>query len=256
MNAKQRQVNEVARQSVEAPRPRESVRHRVHTLLRARITSLELLPGAPLSENELAGELEVSRTPVREALILLGEEALVDVFPKLGTFVSRISVDAVLEAQFMREALELAALHEAGKRARAEDFAELRAILDAQRAAHAAQDADAFFDLDEAFHRRLMEASGYRTLWRTVATAKAHLDRARRLSLPLPRRIESLIDEHLAVVDALERRDTAAAEQALRGHLQGVFGDLGTIQASRPELFTDAQAVPTRRRTHPGRSAS
>ncbi|MFE4722608.1 GntR family transcriptional regulator [Streptomyces sp. NPDC056728] len=135
MAAQRREPGKTRRVEAEASRPRESVRARVHALLRARITSLELLPGAPLSENELAAELDVSRTPVREALILLGEESLVDVFPKLGTFVSRISVDAVLEAQFMREALELAALREAVTKSGAPDITALRAILDAQRAA-------------------------------------------------------------------------------------------------------------------------
>ncbi|MGW2340889.1 GntR family transcriptional regulator [Streptomyces sp. NPDC001661] len=254
MRDEQRQSRKTTRRTPEEATPRESNRVRVHALLRSRITSLELLPGAPLSENELAAELDVSRTPVREALILLGEESLVDIFPKLGTFVSRISVDAVLEAQFMREALELAALREAVKRADGEDVAALRAILDAQRAAFEASDDDLFFEEDEAFHRRLMEASGHRTLWRTVTTAKAHLDRARRLSLPLPRRIEHLIDEHRAVVDALEARDAARAEEALRGHLQGVFDDIGTIQADRPELFVESAELPppTRPRAHPG----
>ncbi|WP_371540025.1 GntR family transcriptional regulator [Streptomyces sp. NBC_00466] len=253
MAAPQRPTRSTPHRTPAAP-AKESVRVRVHALLRSRITSLELLPGAPLSENELAAELDVSRTPVREALILLGEESLVDVFPKLGTFVSRISVDAVLEAQFMREALELAALRETVKRADAEDIAALRTILDTQRATLTAADPDAFFEEDEAFHRRLMEASGHRTLWRTVTTAKAHLDRARRLSLPLPHRIEDLIAEHTAVVDALERRDAASAEKALRGHLQGVFDDIGTIQANHPELFTEphGRTLPARPRVHPG----
>ncbi|MFG2648329.1 GntR family transcriptional regulator [Streptomyces sp. NPDC048436] len=242
-----------ARESAPAP-ARESVRSRVHGILRGQITSLELPPGSPLSENELANELQVSRTPVREALILLGEEALVDVFPKLGTFVSRISVPAVMEAQFVREAIELAALREAVKRSEAQDIADLRAILDLQREACAAGDTDTFFGLDEAFHRRLMEASGHRTLWRTVTTAKAHLDRARRLSLPLPHRVETLIEEHAAVVDALEVREDAAAVGALRGHLQGVFDDIGTIRARHPGLFaTDGDdSAPVRRRVHPG----
>ncbi|MEB8342447.1 GntR family transcriptional regulator [Streptomyces endophyticus] len=254
MRDEQRRSRKTTRRTPEDAAPRESNRVRVHALLRSRITSLELPPGTPLSENELAAELDVSRTPVREALILLGEESLVDIFPKLGTFVSRISVDAVLEAQFMREALELAALREAVKLAEDEDIAALRAILDAQRAAFEAADDDLFFEQDEAFHRRLMEASGHRTLWRTVTTAKAHLDRARRLSLPLPHRIEHLIGEHREVVDALELRDAARAEQALRGHLQGVFDDIGTIQAERPELFVAPSELPppSRPRSHPG----
>jgi DNA-binding GntR family transcriptional regulator len=233
--------------------PRKSVRSRVHTVLRERITSLELPPGSPLSENELAAELTVSRTPVREALILLGEEALVEVFPKLGTFVTKISVPAVLEAQFVREAIELAALRQSTERADAADIAALRDILARQREVDESGDPAEFFALDEAFHRRLMEASGHRTLWRTVTTAKAHLDRARRLSLPLPHRVELLIAEHTAVVDALEKRDTAAAEHALSGHLRGVYSDIETIRARNPTLFENpaGEAAPVRRRLHP-----
>ncbi|MFD7920085.1 GntR family transcriptional regulator [Streptomyces sp. NPDC059740] len=233
--------------------PRQSGRARVHTELRARITSLRLPPGSPLSENELAAALDVSRTPVREALILLAEEGLVEVFPKLGSFVSRISVPAVLESQFVREAIEVAALRVAVERADDAALAALRDNLARQRAACADDDAQAFWELDEEFHRTLMEASGHRTLWRTVTTAKAHLDRARRLSLPLPQRLRDLTGEHTAVVDALADRDAPRAEETLRAHLQGVFDDIQTIRARSPELFESdtGPVTPVRRRVHP-----
>jgi DNA-binding GntR family transcriptional regulator len=98
--------------------PQLSARKRVHSALRARIIALELPPGTALSENELAGELQVSRTPVRESLILLAEEGLAEIYPRLGTLVARIRLQAVHEAQFIREAIELAALRRSVPHAR------------------------------------------------------------------------------------------------------------------------------------------
>jgi len=92
--------------------PRLSVRDQTLETLRRRIISLQLPPGEPLSENELAQELGVSRTPVRESLILLREEGLVQVFPQIGSFVSLVDLGRVSDAQFVREAIECASLKE------------------------------------------------------------------------------------------------------------------------------------------------
>ncbi|MBA4863021.1 GntR family transcriptional regulator [Streptomyces sp. PSKA54] len=231
-----------------------NTRQLVHELLRSRIISLELEPGAALSENDLAAELGVSRTPVRESLILLGEEGLVDVYPQLGTFVSRIRERDIASAQFIREALECAALRDGVTKATAHDVAELRALLVAQTEAEQREDPEAFFRLDEQFHARLMAAGGHAEAWPVVSQAKAQLDRARRLSLPLTQQLSLLISQHTAVVDQLEQHDLDGADQALRGHLRQVFTDVETIRAQHPELFSDTDAPvrprrDTRRRT-------
>ncbi|MFF0050364.1 GntR family transcriptional regulator [Streptomyces sp. NPDC005498] len=219
-----------------------NTRQLVHELLRSRIISLDLEPGAALSENDLAAELGVSRTPVRESLILLGEEGLVDVYPQLGTFVSRIRERDIASAQFIREALECAALRDGVTKATAHDVAELRALLVAQTEAEQREDPEAFFRLDEQFHARLMAAGGHAEAWPVVSQAKAQLDRARRLSLPLTQQLSLLISQHTAVVDQLEQHDPQGADQALRGHLRQVFTDVETIRAQHPELFSDTDA--------------
>ncbi|MFE5110371.1 GntR family transcriptional regulator [Streptomyces sp. NPDC056663] len=230
-----------------------NTRQLVHELLRSRIISLDLEPGAALSENDLAAELGVSRTPVRESLILLGEEGLVDVYPQLGTFVSRIRERDIASAQFIREALECAALRDGVTRATAHDVAELRALLVAQTEAEQREDPEAFFRLDEQFHARLMAAGGHAEAWPVVSQAKAQLDRARRLSLPLTQQLSLLISQHTAVVDQLEQHDPQGADQALRGHLRQVFTDVETIRAQHPELFSDTDApVRPRRDTRRG----
>ena len=149
-------------------RKASTARTLVHRVLRERIVSLDLAPGAAVSEGDLAAELGVSRTPVRESLILLAEEGLIHVYPQLGSFVARIDVQQVRDAQFIREAVELAALHAAAARATAADIAALRALIAAQREA----DATTFVTLDDDFHRSLMAAAGHESAWRIVGSAR------------------------------------------------------------------------------------
>ena len=89
---------------------KRNTRFQVISELRSRIISLELPPGTSISENELATTLGVSRTPIREALLILAEEQLVEVFPRVGTFVTPVDVRLVKNSQFLREALELSSL--------------------------------------------------------------------------------------------------------------------------------------------------
>ncbi|WLQ05910.1 GntR family transcriptional regulator [Arthrobacter oryzae] len=227
--------------------PRLSVRDQTLETLRRRIISLQLPPGEPLSENELAQEMGVSRTPVRESLILLREEGLVQVFPQIGSFVSLVDLARVSEAQFVREAIECASLRDVA--ADTAGLAGLREMLQSQAAADANGDVEEFFRLDEDFHRELLRLAGHESAWAAVNSAKAHLDRARRLSLRDTRPVATLIEQHTAVVDALEAGKLAEADSSLRLHLRGVFEDVQRIQESTPELFSDGAAPRASRRS-------
>jgi DNA-binding GntR family transcriptional regulator len=218
-----------------------SARAVVHEILRQRIISLEFAPGQPLSESDLAGKLGVSRTPVRESLILLAEEGLVDVVPQVGTFVSRIRESDTASAQFVREALERAAVVGGGAHLTEAQLQELRGMIDEQNAAVAADDHEAFFLLDDAFHAALMRATGHETAWPIVGQAKSQLDRARRLSLSLTQQPRLLTDQHDSVVQRLSARDVAGADRALRDHLRLVFHDIKTIREEHPEMFDDGE---------------
>src|SRR5690349_12947762 len=102
-------------------RRRGNTRGEVYGRLRDAIVAAELEPGRQLSENELAEFFGVSRTPIREALVRLRDDRLVEIVPQLGTFVTRISEAAVSDAQFIRQALECAAVRLAAQRAARED---------------------------------------------------------------------------------------------------------------------------------------
>lgn len=225
------------------PIPRRSVRGRagvaVYGALRSAIVSTELEPGRQISENELAELLGVSRTPVREAVARLRDDQLVEVVPQLGTFVSRISVEGVDDAQFLREALECSAVRLAAERADAADVSELNAVIARQEQALEADDASGFFVLDDELHATLCELSGRPIAWTIVTRANGHLNRVRRLSLAHPSYIAEMIDEHKAVVGAVGRNEPDAAEAALRHHLRMVLSDLPNIRRDHPDYFED-----------------
>jgi DNA-binding GntR family transcriptional regulator len=214
----------------------------VYLAIRDAIVDASLEPGRQLSENELAALLGVSRTPIREALQRLQEERLVEVVPQLGTFVTRISNGAVEDAQFVREALECAAIRETAVRAGGDDVAALEAIVARQDETRDNQDFDRFYELDEELHQALCDLSGHGIAWSLSQRAKGHLNRIRRLSLPEPGYISEMISEHRAVVAAVAAHDPDAAEQALRHHLRMVLSSLPAIRAQHPDYFEEESA--------------
>jgi DNA-binding GntR family transcriptional regulator len=229
-----------------ASTPRTSNRSAVYAELRRRVVSLDLPPGAPLSENELAAALGVSRTPVRESLILLSQEGLVQVFPKVGSFVSRVDPALVADAQFLREAVELASLDDVPAEPDPDRVADLHDNLDRQRLA--ADDIEDFFRLDEEFHRGLLGLAGHERTWPTVVAAKGHLDRARRLGLHGGSPTRAFVDQHAQLLEAVldGRRDEARS--LMRAHLRAVFADIEKVRERSPELFASNDgSLPTRR---------
>jgi len=215
-------------------------RVQVYAALRQAIVRGDLEPGRRLSENALANDLGVSRTPVREALGRLRDDRLVEIIPQLGSFVSRISVQAVGDAQFIREALECAAVRRAAELAGEDDIARLEENLHSQDRAGDAGDLDAFYLLDDAFHRGLCDLSGHAAVWAVSDRAKSHLNRVRRLSLAMPDYLPEMISEHRTVVGAVAGHDPDAAEEALRHHLRMVLREVPRLRDEHPDYFEEA----------------
>jgi GntR family transcriptional regulator, rspAB operon transcriptional repressor len=218
---------------------RGPARAHVYTALRDAIVSGQLEPGRQISENELAARLGVSRTPIREALQRLREERLVAVVPQYGTFVTHISESAVSDAQFVREALECAAIRGTALRARDQDLAALEGIIRRQDAAREANDSDSFYVLDDELHQLLCDLSGHDIAWSLSQRAKGHLNRIRRLSMPEPGYMMEMIGEHRAVVAAVAAHDPDEAEQTLRHHLRMVLSTLPAIREQHPDYFEE-----------------
>jgi GntR family transcriptional regulator, rspAB operon transcriptional repressor len=212
----------------------------VHAAIRDAIVRAELAPGAKLSENELAERFGVSRTPIREALGRLRDDRLVQVVPQSGTFVARISLQAVSDAQFIREALEVAAIRPAAELAGPEDVALLEENIQSQERVSGTGDHDAWYLLDDTFHRMLCDLSGHPAVWPVSERAKSHLNRLRRISLSLPDYLPEMVVEHRVIVEAVGAHDPDAAEKALRHHLRMVLREVPRIREQHPDYFEEA----------------
>jgi GntR family transcriptional regulator, rspAB operon transcriptional repressor len=215
----------------------EPIARQVARALRQAIVQMEIRPGEMLSEQDIATKLGVSRQPVREAFIKLGEAGLVRILPQRGTLVVKISRAAVEDARFIREAVECAVAREAAQRATPAAVAPLTDSLARQRRALRAKDGAALFFLDEEFHRLLAEAAGRPSAWRVIEDVKPQMDRVRYLDMADAIPMSTVIAQHTTIVDAVKASDPDAAETAMRAHLTEILRSLPKLAARHPELF-------------------
>lgn len=212
----------------------------VYEILKGRILAVALEPGAPLSRAVLQEEFGVSQTPVRDALLRLQEDGLVDIFPQYATRVSRIDVHHARQAQFLRLSVEVEAVRRLCVGSPKETAESLLAVLKQQEAVADPATYNRFDALDREFHRVLYERSGTTLLWKIVRQHSAHLDRLRRLNLPMEGKIQSLLKEHRAIVEAIRAGDEEAAVGAIRQHLSGTLSIIDAIRAKFPTYMNDS----------------
>lgn len=206
--------------------------------LREAIVSLELVPGTVLARQELAERFGISQTPVRDALMRLGEEGLVDIYPQHATVVSRIDIQAAKQAHFLRRSIELEVVRTLAGEASDELVARLRAQVDLLAALSGGGDYREFVAADQAFHRQMYEAAGVPDLWGLVRRLSGHVDRLRRLHLPSAGKAQAVVRDHRRIVDAIAQRDPEAAQARLREHLSGTLGTLDKICERYPEYVS------------------
>jgi DNA-binding GntR family transcriptional regulator len=213
--------------------------------VRERIIAMQMRPGDPVSEKEIAEKYGLSRTPVREAMQRLVDERLIEVFPQSGTFVARIPHEELPEAIVIRKALESKAVELATRRATRSQQLTLASIIELQREAADANDRAAFHRADEAFHAKIAEISGYPGIWRLVLQVKTHVDRFRRLTLTQPRRMYVVIEEHQAIYDAIVAADPSRAAEAMCAHLDSVLPAITVDDHGNPAPAKPVRALHT-----------
>jgi len=219
-----------------------TTRWQVYAQMRADIMNLSLAPGRAVSEAELAEVYGVSRTPIREALIRLTEDHLIEVVPQLGSFVTRISTREVTDVHFIRVSLEVATLAGIAERMTDDDVSLLEDLLTQERLAAERGDLAAWFAADEELHYTLQQIGDHTRTWSVIGWAKAHMDRVRILANPDAERLESMRAQHAALVESLAAKDVAAAERILVAHLGEVLELLGPLVREHPAYFDEAPA--------------
>jgi DNA-binding GntR family transcriptional regulator len=207
--------------------------------LRDQIVSLTLPPGSPLSRTALAGQFGVSSTPVRDALMRLEEEGLVDVFPQYATVVSRIDVKLAEQAHFLRLALELEIVRSLALRHDEALITRLNSTIALQQHHVKAGDFESFSAADNVFHEQLYDATDKQELWKLVRSRSGHIDRLRRLHLPTPGKAQEIVSLHKLIVKAIDAGKADEAQARLRKHLSGTLGYLDQIRSQYPQYLQD-----------------
>ncbi len=205
--------------------------------LRHAIVTMTLVPGTPIVERDLTRQYGVSRTPVREAVLRLVEDRLVDVAPKSGTFVARIPLSVLREALVARRALEEVTVRAATECASESQIMQLRAVIQRQQEMADADDEEAFHLADEDFHAMIAAAGRYPGIWEMITQIRVQVERYRRLTLPQPGRMSLIVKEHTAVLDAIARRDADEATIRMNEHLNKLQLDISVFRDLWPDYF-------------------
>jgi DNA-binding GntR family transcriptional regulator len=214
--------------------------------LRAAIMDLRLVPGAQLSEKQIALDYQVSRQPVREALIALAQAQLVEIRPQRGSFVRLLARDRIEEARLMREAIETAVIERACRGFDAAIAAEIRRCLDEQELYARHGDLKRFQKADAHFHALLAWGAGLRHVDEVLGQLKLHTDRLCKLTLSGAEALPLLISQHRAIFAAVERNDAPAAKQHMHTHMTEILRHLPAVEAAHPDWFEPGPATLSR----------
>ncbi len=218
---------------------RPSVAEQVFDYLHTQIVTLALPPGTRISEADVSKALGTSRQPVRDAFFRLSKLGFLDIRPQRATRVSLISENRVMDARFVRTALEVETIRIACQLISDENISHLRQNVAEQAESIRNDDRARFHQLDDEFHREICNISRHPFTWHIISENKAHLDRVRLLSLSFNQ--QQTLKEHTGLLYALEAKDADKAQSLMRQHLSRLEKEIGRIRAENASYFADNQ---------------
>lgn len=219
-----------------------SAREVAYQKLRSRIIALELRPGDPLNDRLLAEEMGISRTPVREALIMLNIAHMVTIKPQSGTHVAPIDLKLMALEQYARFTLEKEMLNQACGRLTPEHVAAYRENLEAYAVCAGQDTPDRFtrlLALDNAFHRIAFEVNGMEEHFDHMLSTFQHIERLRMFSLITGESKAYVREDHGLILQAVLEKDPAMLERVLATHLQRYKLSVEKAKKTNPEYFID-----------------
>jgi DNA-binding GntR family transcriptional regulator len=197
-----------------------TIKGRAYAHIRRSILDSTIPVGTALSEYELAQEIGVSRTPVREALKRLEQEGLVRSVARRGTFVADLTVRDIVEIYQVRIQLEGLAARAAAERMDPAEVDELIAELDKSEKQVRQGRLESAREHDRRLHKSIIDSTSNGRLAQILATLEDQVHRIRQRAMSHMPRVPASLAEHRAVLQAIKKRDGAAAEKAMRDHLQ------------------------------------
>lgn len=196
------------------------LREVVSEALREAIVSGILKPGERLMEIQLAEELGVSRTPIREAIRRLELEGFLVMVPRRGTYVADLSIKDINEVFEIRTALDVLAAGLAAERITEEELEDMERLLVQIGEFIEAGDAERIVEADGQFHDILYQASRNDRLVGIISNLREQFTRFRSISMAYPGRIKNTLDEHRRLVEAIAQRNPELAQQCAREHME------------------------------------
>lgn len=221
------------------PRGVGGTAQRVERELRRAIIDLSLPPGTRLSEAEIAERYDVSRQPVREAFISLMRMGLVRIEPQRGTTVVKLSVRRMLEARFIREAIEIAIVRKAAANFDRHFERSARLLIEEQSEAAESNNHLVFRRLDSMFHVAIAEGAGCGFASRAIEHEKAHMDRVCTLTLHSPEAMRLLVVQHGTILDAIMGKHPDEAAEAMSAHLNEIIAQVAGVELRHADWFEE-----------------
>lgn len=228
---------------------RLSIRDKVYISMKEKILSMELEPLTKISEKVIAKQLEVSRTPVREAFLKLSEDGLLEIIPQSGTIVAKIDLGLVEEGRFAREKLETAIVNEACRSFSPEYLLQLETNIAMQEFSVAKHPAK-MFELDEEFHRLLFFGCGKVKTWELIQQMNTQFKRLRMLRLlTADLDWDIIVDQHRELYHCIAERQADRAEEVMEAHLQLVEFEKETLINQYPDYFSKEEVRKSKTKT-------
>ncbi|WP_300356941.1 GntR family transcriptional regulator [Fusobacterium sp.] len=219
----------------------ENSKQYTYRVLKDNIMNLSLEPGATISEIEISQALNVSRTPVREAIVKLKEEKLINVFPQKGSIVSKMNLKLIEEAAFLREICDKEMLKIVCSR-KNKDFLikELRKNLEYQKIiVDYEEDSYEFFRLDNKFHEIIYEFCNKLNIWKAIKRLSTHYDRLRLFDVFEKMNLKEILAQHEKIIEILEKGKFEDIDKIVMEHLFNFKEVLGIFIEKCPDYFEE-----------------
>lgn len=214
----------------------DSVRDFAFKALKENIVSLELKPGTLISENEIANELGISRTPVREAIIALNKANIIEILPQRGSYVALIDTKMVEEARFLRRVLDSAVIEVACESDDLETLGKLEENIHLQEFYLERNMAEKIYELDNDFHRLIYVLAKKDIIYEMRSTIMIHFDRVRALSMETVKDMK-IVNDHREMLEAIKAGDKLRAVELVEKHLGRYTVDEHAIREKSKEYF-------------------
>ena len=226
---------------VTSPRNYSSAREYVYTILRDLIMSLQLAPGAAITEKGVSERLKVSPTPIREAFVRLAQEGLLVVYPQRSTYVTKINLKRTMEARLVRRTMEREIVNRLQLPVPPPFAMEMRQNLEKQEFVNQHSDLPdspaEFVKLDNAFHRLIFVGAGLESVWDMIKRFSPHNDRLHALYFSNHRDWSLLVGHHRGIFEAMTQDDKKELLEAWKRHFGIIIVNYEQAQRDLPDYF-------------------